>query len=204
MIRNEIAAIRERLAVRLDDLRGINLRKYEQVTDETIDRATRLKIIADSSHQDLQRFAILARAGVEAPLRIEEYRRAYIEDESESRSAARVASRSLIEKEAAQKGYFLGDAVWDVPYTQQRLDEIDILLQHLRLRAQVLDVELAEANERLAREKSRLGQLRQITVHSQSIAVVSAPFAGNGLEVIRGSSGGNPRSLPDVCRSHFP
>jgi hypothetical protein len=186
VIRNEIAVIRERLAIRLDELREINLRKYEQVTDETIDRASRLKIIADSSHQDLQRFAILARAGVEAPLRIEEYRRAYVQDESESRSAARVAARSLIDKEAAQKGYFLGDAVWDVPYTQQRLDGIDILLQHLRLRAQVLEAEHAEANERLTREKSRLGQLRQVTVQSQSAAVVSALFAGNGLEVIKG------------------
>ena len=185
-IRNEIAAIRERLATRLDDLRDINLRKYQQVTDETMDRATRLQIIADSSHQDLQRFAVLARAGVEAPVRIEEYRRAYIEDESESRTAARVASRSLIDKEAAQKGYFLGDAVWDVPYTQQRLDEIDILSQHLRLRAQVLEVELAEANDRLTREKDRLAQLRQITVHSQSAAVVSALLAGNGFEVIKG------------------
>jgi multidrug resistance efflux pump len=186
VVLNEIAAIRERLATRLDDLREINVRKYEQVTGETKDRATRLQIIADSSHQDLQRFAILARAGVEAPVRIEEYRRAYIEDESESRTAARVASRSLIDKEAAQKGYFLGDAVWDVPYTQQRLDEIDILSQHLRLRAQVLEAELAEANERLIREQSRLRQLRQVTVHSQSAAVVSALFAGNGFEVIKG------------------
>jgi multidrug resistance efflux pump len=186
VIRNEITAIRERLATRLDDLREINIRKYEQVTDETMDRAARLQIIADSSHQDLQRFAILARAGVEAPVRIEEYRRAFIEDESESRTAARVASHRLIDKEAAQKGYFLGDAVWDVPYTQQRLDEIDILSQHLRSRAQVLDAELAEANGRLAREKSRLGQLRQVAVHSQSAAVVSALFAGNGFEVMKG------------------
>jgi multidrug resistance efflux pump len=146
----------------------------------------RLQIIADSSHQDLQRFAILARAGVEAPVRIEEYRRAFIENESESRTAARVASRSLIDKEAAQKGYFLGEAVWDVPYTQQRLDEIDLLSEQLRLRAQVLNAELAEANERLARERSRLEQLRQVTVYSQSAAVVSALFAGNGFEVIKG------------------
>ena len=188
VIRDEVAAIRERLANRLDDLGDINLRKYEQVADETIDRATRLQIIADSSHQDLQRFAILARAGVEAPVRIEEYRRAYIEDESESRAAARVASRSLIDKEAAQKGYFLGDAVWDVPYTRQRLDEIDILSQQLQLRAHVLNAELAEANGRLTREKNRLGQLRQITVHSQSGAVVSALLAGNGFEVIKGDA----------------
>jgi hypothetical protein len=67
VIRNEIAAIRERLATRLDDLREINIRKYEQVTDETMDRAARLQIIADSSHQDLQRFAILARAGAKRP-----------------------------------------------------------------------------------------------------------------------------------------
>jgi multidrug resistance efflux pump len=186
VIRNEIAAIRERLATRLEDLRGINIRKYEQVTDETMDRAARLQIIADSSHQDLQRFATLARAGVEAPVRIEEYRRAFIENESESRTAARVASRSLIDKEAAHKGYFLGDAVWDVPYTQQRLDEIDILSEQLQLRAQVLNAELAEANERLAREKSRLGQLRQVTVYSQSAVVVSALFAGNGFEVVKG------------------
>jgi multidrug resistance efflux pump len=186
VIRSQIAAIRARLATRLDDLRGINIRKYEQVTDETMDRAVRLQIIADSSQQDLQRFALLARAGVEAPVRIEEYRRAFIEDESESRTAARVAFRSLIDKEAAQKGYFLGDAVWDVPYTQQRLDEIDLLSEQLQLRAQVLDAELAEANERLARERSRLGQLRQVTVHSQSAAVVNALFAGNGFEVIKG------------------
>ena len=106
VIRNEITAIRERLATRLDDLREINIRKYEQVTDETMDRAARLQIIADSSHQDLQRFAILARAGVEAPVRIEEYRRAFIEDESESRTAARVASHRLIDKEAAQRDTF--------------------------------------------------------------------------------------------------
>jgi multidrug resistance efflux pump len=186
VIRNEIAAIRERLASRLNDLREINIRKYEEVTDQTMDRATRLQIIAESSHQDLQRFAILARAGVEAPVRIEEYRRAYIEHESESRTAARVASLSLIDKEAAKKGYFLGDAVWDVPYTQQRLDEIDVLSQHLRLRAQVLEAELTEASERLTREKSRLAQQRQADVRSQSPAVVNALFAGNGFEVIKG------------------
>ena len=57
---------------------------------------------------------------------------------------------------------------------------------NLRSRAQVLDAELAEANGRLAREKSRLGQLRQVTVHSQSAAVVSALFASNGFEVMKG------------------
>ena len=40
VIRDEIAAIRERLATRLDDLREINIRKYEQVTDEKPTRAT--------------------------------------------------------------------------------------------------------------------------------------------------------------------
>ena len=84
VVLREIAAIRDRLAIRLEELRETNIRKYEQVTRETKDRATRLQIIAQSSHQDLQRFSILARAGVEAPVRIEEYRRAYIQDESES------------------------------------------------------------------------------------------------------------------------
>ena len=97
-----------------------------------------------------------------------------------------MASLSLIDKEAAQKGYFLGDAVWDVPYTQQRLDEIDVLSRHLRLRAQVLEAELAEASERLTREKSRLAQQRQADVRSQSPAVVNALFVGNGFEVIKG------------------
>ncbi len=188
VIQREIAAIRDRLAIRLEELRDTNIRKYEQVARETMNRATRLQVIAQSSHQDLQRFSMLAKAGVEAPVRIEEYRRAYIQNESESETAARIASRSLIDREAAEKGYFMGEAVWDVPYTQQRLDEIDILSRHLRLRSQILKAELAEASERLAREKARTTRLRQATVYAQSIAVVSALFAGNGFEVIKGDA----------------
>jgi multidrug resistance efflux pump len=187
-IRREIAAVRDRLAVRLQELRDTNVKKYEQVARETSNRATRLRVIADSSHQDLQRFAMLAEAGVEAPVRIEEYRRAYIQNESESETAARVASRSLIDREAAEKGHFMGEAVWDVPYTQQRLDEIDILSQHLRLRSEVLEAELAEVSDRLTREKARMARLRQATVHSQSAAVVSALFMGNGFEVVKGDA----------------
>jgi multidrug resistance efflux pump len=187
-VRSEIAAVRNRLGARLEELRETNLRKYEEVTGETMNRAKRLRVIADSSHQDLERFAVLAEAGVETPLRIEEYRRAYIRNESESETAARAASRSLIDREAAGKGYFLGEAVWDVPYTQQRLDEIDILSLHVRLRSEVLAAELAEVKERLARERARMAGLRQATVRSQSAAMVSTLLVGDGFEVIKGDA----------------
>jgi hypothetical protein len=188
VVAREIAAIRDRLTIRLEELRNTNLRKYEQVAGEAMNRATRLQVIANSSHQDLRRFAILAEAGVEAPIRIEEYRRAYIHKESESETAASVALRSLIDRDAAKKGYFMGDAVRDVPYTQQRLDEIDILSQHLWLRSRGLEAEFAEVSERLTREKGRIAQLRQATVRSQSAAVVSALFAGNRFEVAKGDA----------------
>jgi multidrug resistance efflux pump len=198
-VRREIAGVRDRLAARLQELRDTNVRKYEQVAREASNRATRLRVIADSSHQDLRRFAMLAEAGVEAPVRIEEYRRAYIQNESESETAARVASRTLIDREAAEKGYFMGDAVWDVPYTQQRLDEIDILSQHLRSRSEVLEAELAEASERLTREKARMARLRHATVHSQFAAVVSALFMGNGFEVVKGDA---LMEILDVSRTY--
>ncbi|HEY5954302.1 MAG TPA: HlyD family efflux transporter periplasmic adaptor subunit [Terrimicrobiaceae bacterium] len=198
-IRNEIAAIRARLALRLGDLRNINLRKYDQTAGEAITRAMRLRVVAESSHQDLQRFAVLANAGVEAPVRMEEYRRAYIHDQSESETAERAASRGLIDKEAAQKGYFLGDAVWDVPYTQQRLDEIDILSLQLALRSQVLESQLAEVTERLEREKVRLAQLRHTTICSRSAAVISALFAGDGFEVLKGDA---LMEILDVSRTY--
>jgi multidrug resistance efflux pump len=42
--------------------------------------------------------------------------------------------------------------------------------------------------ERLTREKNRVAQLRQATVRSPSVAVVSALFAGNRFEVAKGDA----------------
>jgi hypothetical protein len=109
-IRSEIDAIRQRLTLRLERLRDINLRKYDHAARETINRATRLQVIAQSSKQDLQRFSFLTAAGVEAPVRMEEYRRAYVLDQSESETAERVAARSLIDKKPRKKGIF-----WEMP-----------------------------------------------------------------------------------------
>ena len=79
------------------------------------ERAAKLQLMTDSSFQDLQRFAMLAKAGVETPIRVEGYRRVFIQNESDSETAARVASLTVIDREAAEKGYFLGENVGTFP-----------------------------------------------------------------------------------------
>ena len=188
VILREIDTFRERLLTRLDELRKTNIRKYDQLIMGSTERAAKLQLMTDSSFQDLQRFAMLAKAGVETPVRVDGYRRVFIQNESDSKTAARVASLTVIDKEAAEKGYFLGENVWDVPYTQQRLDEIVILSQQLALRSQVLEAEREEVTERLASERTRTALLRRLTIYSQSTAVVSALLAGDGFEVLKGEA----------------
>jgi len=108
-------------------------------------------------------------------------------------NAARMAAaqaryaRMEVEREALQQQVFLGNGRNDVPYTQQRLDEVTILISDLQMRMGEQKRRVAAIAQQMAVERDRLALNRQAAISSPLNGLIWKKFFANGSEVVIGA-----------------
>jgi multidrug resistance efflux pump len=178
--KERLAALREqhtRLSELEKDLRG-RLQEYQEASIQNVAHEIAIRqhristaIAQRSSAQaDFARKERLGTTGIVAGKDVEQARAASVTAENEGNIARTEMARLEQQLDAMRRGVFVGEGRNDVPYSQQRMDEVTMQLADLQFREKDLEARILQLETQLDQERSRNRALRY--------AVLRMPFDG--------------------------
>jgi multidrug resistance efflux pump len=215
-IEADLSAAKERLkavheqVVKLTELKQElqnRLREYQEasirnITQEIAVREHRISSAAaqqKSADADLVRKERLGVTGIVAGSSVEQARAASVTAENEGNIARTELDRLRQQLDAVKRGVFVGEGRNDVPYSQQRMDEVTIQLADVQFRERDLEARIVQLEAQYEQERTRNRTLRY--------ALVRMPFDGVvwRTNVVEGSSviAGNELAQVLDCRDLF-
>lgn len=91
------------------------------------------------------------------------------------------------EKQAVKRFVYLGEGRNDVPYTQQRLDDVRLQITDAAARLRENEQRNSEIRMQINKERESMAVSREVTLHSPSKGVLWRKFGSNGTEVVIGT-----------------
>jgi multidrug resistance efflux pump len=203
-LESEFTAAKERLkalreqVTKLTELKQelqIRLREYQQASIRNVTQEIAVREHRISSAQAQQKSAVadLARkerlgvTGVVAGSSIEQARAASVTAENEGNIARTELDRLNQQLEALRRGIFVGEGRNDVPYSQQRMDEVTIQLADAHFRERDIEARVAELKAQLEQERLRNRTLRYALVTMPFDGVIWRTSVVEGSNVIAGT-----------------
>jgi multidrug resistance efflux pump len=105
--------------------------------------------------------------------------------EARSKRAELAARRTTQELAAAKRGIYLAHDRNDVPYSQQRTDELLVRIAEASAQEATLSARLAQLDRQVAEETARIGHLAHADVGAPTAGVVWRPLVTAGSTVAR-------------------
>ncbi|MGD9882359.1 HlyD family secretion protein [Reyranella sp.] len=166
-----------RLAILQESLQG-RLQQYQAASIDNLmheiairrQRITTAAALRQAADADLARKQRLGTTGLVADVAIEQARAASIAAENAGTIAQAELERLSQQLDAAKQGVFIGEGRNDVPYSQQRIDEVTMQLAELELRERELKARLRQLEIQHDEEHERNRDL--------GYAVLRMPFGG--------------------------
>ncbi|MEK7321509.1 MAG: HlyD family efflux transporter periplasmic adaptor subunit [Pseudomonadota bacterium] len=166
----ELQRISQRLKTSSGEYREAIGERYVALLAEANARLTARRAIAEEAAANLQRQQTLYIKRLSTLAALEAAQRSETVALADLREAERAVERVKVEKDSAAQGIYFGDGYNNVPYTQQRGDEI-------LLRVQALRSELRDSQIRL-KETERQATVEQQRLERRNYAELAAPAAG--------------------------
>jgi multidrug resistance efflux pump len=91
------------------------------------------------------------------------------------------------EKQAVQSFVYLGEGRNDVPYTQQRLDDVRLQITEVSARLRENERRSADVQLQISQERESMAVSREVRMQSPSTGVLWRKFGSNGTEVVIGT-----------------
>ena len=91
------------------------------------------------------------------------------------------------EKQAVQSFVYLGEGRNDVPYTQQRLDDVRLQITEVAARLRENEQRSADVQLQINKERESMAVSREVRIHSPNKGVLWRKFGNNGTEVVIGT-----------------
>jgi multidrug resistance efflux pump len=91
------------------------------------------------------------------------------------------------EKQAVQRFVYLGEGRNDVPYTQQRLDDVRLQITEVAARLRENEQRSADIQWQISQERDNMAVSREVLLQSPSKGVLWRKFGSNGTEVVIGT-----------------
>ena len=91
------------------------------------------------------------------------------------------------EKQAVQSFVYLGEGRNDVPYTQQRLDDVRLQITEVSARLRENERRSADVQMQISQERESMAVSREVRMQSPSTGVLWRKFGNNGTEVVIGT-----------------
>ena len=91
------------------------------------------------------------------------------------------------EKQAIQRFVYLGEGRNDVPYTQQRLDDVRLQITEVAARLRENEQRSADIQWQISKERDNMAVSREVLLQSPSKGVLWRKFGSNGTEVLIGT-----------------
>jgi multidrug resistance efflux pump len=91
------------------------------------------------------------------------------------------------EKQAVKSFVYLGEGRNDVPYTQQRLDDVRLQITEVSARLRENERRSADVQLQISKERESMAISREVHILAPSNGVLWRKFGGNGTEVVIGT-----------------
>jgi multidrug resistance efflux pump len=166
----DLSVLKADLVGRLKEYQQASITSIQQeivIRQQRIATAQANKISAEA---DLSRKQTLGATGVVAGSSVEQARAASVSATSEQNIAKAELERLQRQLDALKRGTFVGEGRNDVPYSQQRTDEVTIQLANVEAQIRIEKARIQQLSRQLLLERSRNDRL--------SFASVQVPFKG--------------------------
>ncbi len=166
----DLSALKTDLVNRLKEYQQASIAGIQQEIIVRQQRIATAQANKTSAEADLIRKQTLGATGVVAGSSVEQARAASVSATSEQTIAKAELERFQRQLEALKRGTFVGEGRNDVPYSQQRTDEVTIQLANVDAQIRTEKARIQQLNRQLLLERARNDRL--------SFAAVQVPFRG--------------------------
>ena len=181
-----LTTLRDQLTSRVEEHRAATTERLQHSVNELKASLEAANSALSRASEDDKRVAKLAPDRLASQQRIDEAHDTLRRAQADVARVTAELARTRSELDAAQRGILIGEGYGDVPYSQQRIDEIRLTLAELAQQRGVLVADLAETETRAAAESHRLEQVTSSRLSAPSGAVVLSANVREGSEVVRG------------------
>src|SRR5579859_148400 len=183
--RNELAGLRRLSDVLDQELKGLEqqvaayqaatVSRLESVARENQAEADGLRAAATAAQHEYDRKRLLLNAGVVSAAVLDQVEQAALRTRAEAEHAALAAKRAAQELTSARTGVYVGQDRNDVPYSQQRADELRVRQAEVAAQAAALAAHLAQFDQQIATETERTSRLSSVELRAPTAGVVWRP-----------------------------
>jgi multidrug resistance efflux pump len=184
---SHLAAMKKELVSRLAEYQKASIQSIQQeivIRQQRISTAQANKVSADA---DLSRKQTLGVTGVVANSSVEQARAASISASNEGTIAKAELDRLGYQLEALKRGTFVGEGRNDVPYSQQRTDEIMIQMANVEAQAITERARIQQLSKQLVIERTRNDRFTYSPVQMPFQGVIWRNNVVAGSNVIAGN-----------------
>lgn len=166
----DLSALKADLVGRLKEYQQASITSIQQEIVIRQQRIATAQANKTSAEADLARKQTLGATGVVAGSSVEQARAASVGASSEQNIAKAELERLQRQLDALKRGTFVGEGRNDVPYSQQRTDEVTIQLANVEAQIRIEKARTQQLSLQLSLERSRNDRL--------SFVAVQVPFKG--------------------------
>ncbi|MGT2488351.1 hypothetical protein ACU4GA_25315 [Methylobacterium oryzae CBMB20] len=167
----DLSALKNDLVGRLKEYQQASIVSIQQEIIIRQQRIATAQANKTSAEADLARKQTLGATGVVAGSSVEQARAASVGAGSEQNIAKAELERLQRQLDALKRGTFVGEGRNDVPYSQQRTDEVTIQLANVEAQIRIEKARTQQLSLQLSLERSRNDRL--------SFVAVQVPFKGS-------------------------
>ena len=179
----ELADLRREFDERLERFRVTNLQRSELRIREAQAALEVAASVATERHDEFERKRNLGSDGVASPAAVLSARRAAEQADVEATRLRITAERLAHEHAALAEGVLVGEERDDVPYSQQRVDEIRLRAVEIVARRREDAARLAALNQAIVAENQRLDRLARAEVRVPSTGILWQSLVVQGTSV---------------------
>ncbi len=168
--RSQLSDLRKELEARRKEYQEAIIQNLNQEIEIRRQRITTAAALKKAASADLARKETLGTSGIVAQVMVEQARAASIGADNAGMIAGAELERLSQQLDAAKRGVFIGEGRNDVPYSQQRIDELTIQLAELESREKDLKARIDQVETQHDDQNERNRVL--------SYAIIRMPFEG--------------------------
>jgi multidrug resistance efflux pump len=183
----KLTELSKELQSRLQEFQQASIRN---VTQEIAVRQHRISTAAaqqKSAEADLVRKETLGTTGIVAGSSVEQARAASVSAQNEGNIAREELERLNHQLDALKRGVFVGEGRNDVPYSQQRMDEVTIQLAEVKFRERDVEARVIQLEAQQDQERARNRIMRYASVRMPFEGVIWRTNVVEGSNVIAGA-----------------
>ncbi|MDX1252954.1 MAG: HlyD family efflux transporter periplasmic adaptor subunit [Gammaproteobacteria bacterium] len=183
----ELEALERRLKTSSTKYRRAVGSRYDAILAEAIARLSARRAIAGEAATNLQRQRALYAKRLTTLAALDTASMADRVAQADLHEAEQAVERIHVEKSSASQGIYFGDGYNNVPYSQQRVDDIQLRTQALRSELRDARIRQKESERQIAVEQARLSRLTRAELPAPAAGRLWLQLASNGEYVTAGA-----------------